>query len=841
MPGGKSFDFEPFEWERPLQRAVLMRMLHLDAKHGIRVLRKNPGFAWVTALTLALGIGATTAIFSVLDAVLLRPLSFSDPDSLVRITSDLERAKLTDAGLSVPELFDYRRLEDVFERVSGLFPIDANLTEADQPERVEAMLVDVDFFTLLGVEAQLGRTFRTEDYRAGIAEVAVISDDLWRRRFGSDSRAIGKKFRLDRDLFEIVGVAPRGFRISGPTDAEMWLPAGWLDSPFSRTPVRGAYFLRGALARLKPGVTLDVAQSRLDGLALELRRLYPNDYPEGAGWIPRIVPLREDVVGEVRPFLLLVGAAVGVILLMVCTNVANLFLARGTDRARELALRQTLGASRRALARQLLVEAFLLTAGGALLGVTAAAFGVDLLAQSRDLALPRVSEIALDGRVLFFATCVSLAAGLLFGAAPALQAAAVRPLSALTQGRATADGGTPSRARAALAVAQCALAILLLASAALLGRSTFRLLNVDPGFDPENLFTARLWLPQPNLPETGPYFEHEARILLFRPILERLAAIPGVEVASATSLLPLDGGRPVRRFEIEGRPNEGGEVASALYSQVSPRFFEATRVPLLRGRSFTEEDRVEAQPVAVVSESLAMQYFAGEDPVGQRIRAPSRFAAPVWRTVVGVVNDVRVEALETEPRPHLYVPLYQESNLSVTFLVRTRGPLGGLAEEMAQAVRSADPDLPLYSTRRMDDVVLAGLRERRLAARLTASFSLVALALAALGIYGVVSYGVRRRTREMGIRMALGAERREILGLLVARGMKLALIGMALGLPSAAAATRFLRSLLYEVSPTDPWTFGAIPLVLAASALAASYLPARRAARLDPLAALRYE
>lgn len=818
-----------------------MRMLYLDLKHGIRVLRKNPGFAWVTVLTLAFGIGANTAIFSVLDTVLLRPLAFESPDSLARITSDFEGSNVTDAGLSVPELFDYRRLADVFAHVSGLFPIDANLTEADQPERVEAMLVDIDFFTILGVEAQRGRTFATEDYRAGIAEVAVISDELWRRRFGSDPEAVGKKFRLDRDLFEIIGVAPRGFRLSGPTDADMWLPAGWLDSPFSPTPVRGAYFLQGALTRLQPGVTLDAAQARLDGLALELRRLYPDEYREGAGWNPRIVPLREDIVGEVRPFLLLVGAAVGVILLMVCTNVANLFLARGTDRTRELALRQTLGASRLALARQLLVEAFLLTAAGAVLGLTAAAFGIDLLANSRDLSLPRAAEIALDGRVLLFTTLVSMAACLLFGSAPALQATAVKPLSALTPGRATADGGAPSRARAVLAVTQCALALLLLSSAALLGRSTFRLLNVDPGFDANDLYTARLWLPQPNLPETGPYFEHEARVLLFRPILERLAAIPGVEAAAAASLLPLDGDRPIRRFEIEGRSEDGGELASAVHSQVSPRYFEAMRIPLLRGRVFTEEDRAEALPVAIVSESLALQYFPGEDPLGRRIRSGNRRNPATWRIIVGVVSDVRVEALETEPRPHSYSPLFQESNLAVAFAVRTRGALPGLAEEISRTVRSADPDLPVYSPRSMEEVVLGGLRERRLAAHLTASFALVALALAILGIYGITSYGVRRRTREMGIRMALGAERREILGLVVARGMKLTLIGIAMGLVSAFAATRFLRSLLFDVSPTDPLTFGAIALLLAASALAACYLPARRAARLDPLTALRYE
>jgi putative ABC transport system permease protein len=818
-----------------------MRVLLLDGKHGIRLLRKNPGFAWVAAITLAFGIGANTAIFSVLDAVLLRPLAFEEPDSLVRITSNLERAKVDDTGLSVPELFEYRRLPDVFARVSGLFPIDANMTESDQPERVEAILVDIDFFEILGVDAQLGRTFSTEDYRAGIAQVAVISDELWRRRFGGDPQVLGKKFRLDRDLFEIVGVAPRGLRTRGPTDADMWVPAGWLDSPFSRTPIRRAYFLRGALARLQPGVTLDAAQARLDGLAIELRRLYPDDYPEGAGWTPRVVPLKEDVVGSVRPILLLVGAAVGVILLMVVANVANLFLARGTDRAREHALRQSLGASRRALARQILVEAFLLTAAGALLGVTAASFGIDLLSRSSDLALPRVSEIAIDGRALLFATLVSIVAWLLLGAAPALQAAAVHPVASVAQVRATGEGGTPSRARAVLAVAQCALALLLLSNAALLGRSAFRLLNVDPGFDADDLFTARLWLPQPNLPETGPYFEHGARVRLFQPILEGLAAIPGVDTAAAASLLPLDGERPMRPVEIEDREDEEGSLPAVLFSQVSPRFFESMRIPLVRGRSFSEEDREETQPVAIVSESFALQYFPGSDPLGRRIRAPSRFTASPWRTIVGVVRDVRVEALDTEPRPHLYLPIYQESNLAVAFLVRTRAPLAGLAEQIAQVVRSADAELPLYSPRSMADVVLGGVRERRLAAHLTSGFALVALGLAVLGIYGITSYGVRRRTREIGIRMALGAERGEILASVVARGMRLTLLGIGVGLPSAFAATRLVKSLLYEVSPTDPLSFGGIALLLSGAALAASYLPARRAARLDPLTALRDE
>jgi putative ABC transport system permease protein len=821
-----------------------MRMLSLDLKHAVRVLRKNPGFASIVALTLAFGIGANTVIFSVLDTVLLRPLAFEEPETLVRITSDLERAKAEDVGLSVPELFDYGRLSDVFQQISGLFPIDANLTEADQPERVEAILVDVDFFDLLGVEAQLGRTFRAEDYRAGIAEVAVISDELWKRRFGADAAAIGKKFRLDRDLYEIVGVAPRGFRTfrtGDPTDADMWVPAGWLDSPFSRTPIRGAYFLQGALARLSPGVTVERAQARLDGLALELRRLYPDDYLEGAGWAPRVVPLKEDIVRGVRPILLLVGAAVGVILLMVCTNVANLFLARGMDRARELALRQSLGASRRAIARQLLVEAFVLTAVGAVLGLLGAAFGIDLVSRSQELGLPRASQIALDGRVLVFTTAVSIVAGLLFGAAPALQAATVRPFSALHQGRGGDDSGKPARARGVLAIAQCALALLLLSSAALLGRSTLRLLNVDPGFDPENLFTARLWLPQPNLPESGPYFEHGARVRLFQSILERLAAIPGIESASAASLLPLDGDRPLARLEIEGRSNDDGELPSALHSRVSPGYFDAMRIPLVRGRGFSDEDRAGASPVAMVSETLARRYFPGEDPIGRRIRPVSRFGSQDWRTIVGIASDVRVEALDTDPRPLVFLPLYQESNLAVAFLVRTRGFPAGLAEEVAGAVRATDADLPVYAPRSMDDVVLAGVRERRLAAALTASFALVALALALLGIYGVTSYGVRRRTREMGIRMALGAETREILRLVVGGGMTLTLKGIALGLPAALAAGRSLRSLLFQVSPMDPLSFGAIALLLAATAFVASYVPARRAARLDPLIALRQE
>jgi predicted permease len=812
-----------------------------DFRQGFRSLRKSAGVTIVVALTLALGIGATTAIFTVFDAVLLRPLRFEEPDRLVRITSDLAGSNLEDVGLSVLELDDYRALPDSFEKISGLFPININLTEVDQPERIDALLVDVNYFSLLGVEAQLGRVFRDDDYRLGIAEVAVISNGLWRRRFGGNPDVIGRKFRLDEDLFTIVGVAPPGFDHPGREATEIWVPAGWRDTPFPNPPMRGRYFLSGALARLKPGVTASTAQARLAALASELRRQNPDDYPEAAGWSPRVIPLQHDLVGNVRPLLLMLLAAVSAILLMVCANVASLLLARGASRQRELALRRALGASGAVLARGLLAESLLLSLAGGAMGIVVASFGLELLIRVSPETFPRLSEVALDGRILAFAAAVSVAAGLLFGTAPASQASRVSLLSGL-KGASSGAAGAPSRGRSALVVLEYALAIVVLVTAVLLGRSLWQLARVELGFDPEKVVTARVWLPQPNHPEDGPYFHHEQRAVLVGDLSARISALPGVENAAMTSLLPLDGQRPIRPFEIQGRPREEGETLSAMFASVTAPYFDVLRIPLLRGRVFRSEDHERSALVVVVSQSFAERHFPGEDPLGAQIRLGNfRGRETPWRTIVGVVGDVKVEGLELAPRPHIYTPLLQESGLSMAFVIETRGPLAEFAESLRQAVRAADPDLPLYAPRRMEDLVAQSLGERRLATWLAAAFSMAALVLSGLGVYGVTSYSVRTRTREFGIRMALGAQPRRLLHLVLRQGLVLFGAGAAIGLAAAAFTATLLRSLLFEVEAADPPTYALVTVLLAVSALGASCLPARRAARVDPLRALRHE
>jgi putative ABC transport system permease protein len=815
--------------------------LLFDLRQAVRSLKKSAGVTLVVALTLALGIGATTAIFTVFDAVLLRPLRFEEPERLVRITADLVGSRLDDVGLSLLELEDYRALPDSLEEISGLFPININLTDVDQPERIDALLVDVNYFSILGVGAQVGRVFRDEDYRLGIAEVAVISDVLWRRRFGGDPDVIGRKFRLDEDLFAIVGVAPPGFRHPGREATEIWVPAGWRDTPFPNPPIRRAYFLNGAIARLKPGVTASTAEARLLALASELRRQNPNDYPEASGWSPRVIPLQHDLVGNVRPLLLLLLAAVSVILLMVCANVASLLLARGASRQRELALRRALGASGRALTRQLLVESLLLGLIGGALGFLVASFGLEVLVRASPETFPRLSEIAIDGRILAFAALISIGAGLLFGTAPALQASRVSLLSGL-KGASEGAVGAPSRGRSALVVLEYSLAIVVLVTAVLLGRSLWRLANVELGFEPDSLVTARVWLPQPNNPEDGPYFEHGPRALLVRDLSARISTLPGVDDAALSSLLPLDGQRPIRPFEIQGHLREGDETLSSMFSSVTSPYFDVMRIPLRRGRFFGDGDDERSRPVAIVSESFAELHFPGEDPVGAQIRLGGfRGRETPWRTIVGVVSDVKVEGLELAPRPHMYTPLLQESGLSLAFVVRTRSPLAELAESLRQAVRGADPDLPLYAPRTMEDLVAQSLGERRFATWLAGAFSLAALVLSGLGVYGLTSYSVRTRTREFGIRMALGAQPRRLLRLVLRQGLALFAVGASIGLFAAALTASILRSLLFEIGANDPPTYVLVTVLLGVSALAASCLPARRAARVDPLRALRHE
>jgi putative ABC transport system permease protein len=829
-----------------------MTTLGQDLRYALRVLRQSPGFAAIAIGTLALGIGANAAIFSVVDAVLLKPLPFARSGELVRVTSDFTRRGATDVGLSAPELFDYRERAGVFQSMSGLYPITANVTGGDRPERVETLLVDVEYFDILGVKAQVGRLFERKDYDPGIADFVVLSDGFWRRRFGADPAVIGKPLRIDDDLCTILGVLPPGFRHPGrviETDVEVWAPSGWLGPPF-QGPNRKAYFLQGALARLKPGVTPAVAQARLDAVASDLRREYARDYPDNDGWAPRLIPLQDDLVGGVRPALVILLAAVGLVLLIACANVANLQLARASARRREIAVRQALGASRTRLLRQLLTESLVVAAAGGVIGLALAAFGVDLLTRLSPPSILRLQEVRIDRIVLLFTLGASILTGLLFGIVPALQGSASALGAALNESSRGASSRGGKRIRSVLVVAEFALALVLLVGAGLLVRTLVRLQQVPVGFEPANVTTASLWLPQPDIRENGRYNKNSEQAAFYRKALERIRALPGVAEAAGATRVPFNSGRFTSRLEIEGRDPERDGTAVAEGSGASSRYFATLDIPLKAGRDFDDRDTEDGARVLIVSESFARRFFPGEDPLGKRLRFPglpqqrqvvNGGAPPPWMSIVGVVGDVKTESLALEDRPTFYRPLLQAASPIFTFVVKGDAPPATLGPQLDAAIRGLDPELPVFAVRTMDEAMAATIAERRFAMQLLALFAAAALVLSAVGIYGVIAYGVAQRTREIGIRMALGARPADVRRMLLLEGGRLAAAGVAVGLFGSILLTHAMSALLYGVGPRDPMTLASVPAVLAAVALAATFFPARRASRVDPTTALRSE
>jgi putative ABC transport system permease protein len=822
----------------------MMNNLWQDVRYAIRMLAKRPGFTVIAVITLALGIGANSAIFSVVHAVLLRPLPFERPEELVRLTSEFQNLNVRDAGLSVPELYDYRERAGVFDAVSGVYPLSANITWVDQPERVEALLVDVNYFSLLGVNAQLGRVFQPEDYQPGITEVAVISDALWRRRYGADPDVCGKQFRLDNDMYTVIGVMPRDFRHPGraiQTEVEVWAPSGWSASPFAPDPPRGAYFLQGAIARLKPGVTLAAAQRRISEMARELRNDYPKDYPETNGWQPRVIGLQDSLVGNVRDALLILFGAVGLVLLIACANVANLLLVRASARQREIAIRRALGASRSRLIRQMLTESVLLAMAGGVLGLLVAVWGVEALVSFSPTNISRLGDIGLDRNVLVFTIAVSLVTGLVFGLVPAIQASNPNLQETLKDAARGAIGSASrNRMRNLLVVSEFALALMLLIAASLLIRSFWHLQNVDTGFDSKNVLTAQMWLPQPNLPETGPYFKHAARVALYKQVIDRVSNLPGVERAAGLNLVPLSGSSSNVPFTVEGQPPDT-PVNLAKSFTVSTGYFDTLRIRLLKGRLFAETDDEKAPRVAVISQAMAERVFPGADPIEKRIKFGGPQSQAPWLTIIGVVKDVKSEGLDKEERPQLYRPLLQASNLNFALVIRAATDPAALADGVRREVQSLDADLPVFAFRTMDELVASVVSDRRFAMVLLGVFAALALVLSAVGIYGVMSYSVTQRTHEIGVRMALGASSSDVLRLIFAQASRLVFLGTVIGLAGAIAATRFLRFLLFAVTPTDLATFAAITPLLGLVALAACYFPARRATRVDPMVALHYE
>lgn len=811
-----------------------------DAQSAVRTLARSPGFTALVVLTLALGIGASTAIFSVVNAVVLRPLDYPEPEKLVRITSELRGFGATDTGVSPAELIDYQALTDVFTGVAGVMPISANVTSGPSSERVDMMLVSWNYFVVLGVAPAHGRIFGREDDTAGVANIAVVSDGFWRRRLGGDPRAIGRTIVIDEDPVLIVGVMPPGFNhpgrtLQGPVD--VWCPNGFKGDG-TAPPSRNRRRLEGALARVRPGVPQGQAERRVADYGRAASQQYPADYPVENGWRPHVVPLHEDLVGSLTTPMFVLLCGVALLLLVACVNVAHLVLARSTARQQEMAIRRALGASASRLAAQLATESALLAAAGGALAVLVASWGIRGLIALSPGRLPRLDRVALDGPAIVVTGLISLTVTVIFAFAPALRLRRVEMYAALKEGgpqRST--GARGGRARAMLVTAEVAMATVLLVGAGLLVRTVVELLNVPVGFQPEHLLTARVTLPRPNDISRATYLDPSRRVAFFREALTRIQALPGVERAAMSSQIPLGGFNRPLFVEIQGRnERDAGAQPVAHDFQVSPGYFETMGIPVRRGRPFSEADRAGSEPVAIVSETAARLFWSDRDPIGERLRL-SRDAP--WMTVIGVVGDVLNRRLTEAPQPILYRTLEQSSDLSMAILIRMRGAAPGLGESVAREVRAVDPELPVYSIRTMPELLEAAVAGRQFLMRLLAAFAVLATLLALLGIYGVMAYSVSQRTREIGIRMAVGARQVDVSRMVVSSGLTLATAGVLVGTVAALGLSRLLRSQLFGVQPSDPVTIVSVVLLMMAVAAMAAYLPARRAARVDPVAALR--
>jgi predicted permease len=829
--------------------ANFIETLLQDVRFSLRMLRKSPGFTTVALLTIALGIGATTAIFSVVDAALLHPLPYPQPEELVSIEDDLPGVSAQDVGMSEPEWQDLQH-SGIFEYVSPTWYDDNNLIGSSQPTRVSLLIVAPDYFAVLGVKPQLGRGFDPENHNPGFTEEVVISDELWRRDFGGDPHILEKNVRLDTDLYRIIGVMPPGFKAPGRTardrNIEVWAATSFYGPPLLEQPPRNRRNLPTAIARLKAGLTIAAAQSRIDALVASLQKQFPDDYPQQARWKIRLVPLKEIMVGNVRQSLILLLGAVGVVLTIGCVNIANLMLARASARGREMAIRQALGAGSGRLTQQLLTESLLLSLIGGMAGLTILLLAKDFLVRLLPENLPRLSEISINWGVLLFAFGVSAIAGVIFGLAPALRAGRGNIVHALKlEGRGSSGSRDHVRTRRILVVTEFAFALVLMIAASLLLRSFWDLLNAPMGFNPESVMTIKTRLPYPNDPKADVYGSAVQQAPFFREILRRTRALRGVEEAAVGDLgaIPLGHDRsnqnPPVPLILEDDPAQGDTTPLVDEAIVTPDYFHLLGLTLRRGRLFGDFDNENAPAVAVINETMARTYWPNEDPLGKHLKLTRR--ATSWTTVVGVVADTRAESLEEARVPVIYSNLYQRGAHHLAIFLRGRLDSAAISDEVRKQVQSVDPTLPVFGPQTLNETVSVSLAQRRFAMVIVVLFALTALLLTGLGIYGVISYTVSERAHEIGIRLALGAEKRNILQMVLRQGLGLAVAGAAVGIAGSLIVSHLITGLLYGVKPTDPATFAAVAVILLSVALIACYVPARRAMRVDPMLALRHE
>jgi putative ABC transport system permease protein len=813
-----------------------------DLRHSLRTLLKQPLFSGIVIFTFALGIGANTAVFSVLNAVVLRPLPFHQPHHLVAFGAHDPNLASDDEDLqsiSYPDFVDWRAQNRVFEDMAVYTNQSFTLTDGKEATHLQAEVVSASLFKLLGIAPALGRTFTEKEDEPG-NRVVILSSTLWQRRFGGDGMIIGKSIVLDGESYQVVGVMPPRFAFPiGAFGPEIWTSMSFLRerSPDGSPPMteqRGNSFMR-CIARLKPDMSIQQAQANIDTITASFRQQYPDS---DAHLAVRVVPLIRAMVAGARPALIMLCGMAACVLLVACVNVANLLLARSLSRPKEISIRVALGAGRWHIVKQLLTESALLGVGGGLAGILIATWGLEGLKAFLPANIPRVDEIAPDMRVLAFTGIVSVIVGALAGLLPAWRVSQPNLATALNEtSRGSTEGASGRRTRAALVVVEIVLALVLLASAGLLFESFLRLQKVRPGFDPSNVMTARIALPN------AAYGKPEQAAAFYEKLLARISILPGVQSAAAAWWVPLSGSDIIFNFDIQERPLPKSDQSVAQVNVITHDYFKTLRANVVRGRDFTARDDRNAPKVAIVSESFAKQFFPGEDPIGKRITPNGSIdpGDPPVREIIGVVQDFHLISLREAPKPQIYVPHQQFAVQSVSIFVRTRNDARSITASLTDAVHEIDKDVPIYRARLFTDYLSQSIAQPRLNAMLVGLFALVALLLAAAGIFGVMSYSVTQRTQEIGIRLALGAQRGDVLRLIVGHGMRLVVIGVVFGFVGIFVSTRLLQSLLFGIGATDLPTMLGVAFVLAGVAFAACWFPAMRAAQVDPVTALRSE